>query len=152
MWRLSEHPGRGARQRVPVTPTYTSSSRCTVASGRWYSYHDGLTWTNASDVDIDDVVAPKEAWESGAHSWSSTNRTTFANDLSYGPSLVAVTDNVNASKGAHGGRRRVRAPLGSAQVWRALAALRTKWQQAPSGWTGPAAAGGTGYRPATVLL
>ncbi len=82
-----------------VTPTYTSSSRCTVAAGRWYSYYDGSTWTNPSDVDIDHVVALKEAWESGARSWSSTTRTRFANDLSYGRSLVAVTDNVNASKG-----------------------------------------------------
>ncbi len=82
-----------------VTPTYTSSSRCTVASGRWYSYYDGLTWTNPSDVDVDHVVALKEAWESGARNWSATNRTRFANDLAYGRSLVAVTDNVNASKG-----------------------------------------------------
>ncbi len=82
-----------------VTPTYTSSSRCTVATGRWYSYYDGLTWTNPSDVDIDHVVALKEAWESGARSWTASNRTRFANDLSYGRSLVAVTDNVNASKG-----------------------------------------------------
>ncbi len=82
-----------------VTPTYTSSSRCTVANGRWYSYYDGLTWTNPSDVDVDHVVALKEAWESGARSWSSTNRTRLANDLAFGRSLVAVTDNVNASKG-----------------------------------------------------
>ncbi len=82
-----------------ITPTYTSSSRCTVASGRWYSYYDGLTWTNPSDVDIDHVVALKEARESGARRWSSGNRTRFANDLSYGRSLVAVTDNVNSSKG-----------------------------------------------------
>ncbi len=77
----------------------TSSSRCTVASGRWYSHYDGLTRTNPSDVDIDHVVALKEAWESGARSWTATNRTRFANDLAYGRSLVAVTDNVNASKG-----------------------------------------------------
>ncbi len=82
-----------------ITPTYTSTSRCTVATGQWYSYYDGATWTHASDVDVDHVVALKEAWESGARSWGSTNRTRFANDLDYGPSLLAVTDNVNASKG-----------------------------------------------------
>jgi len=80
-----------------VSPTY-GSSRCTVVKGRWYSYYDGANWTYASDVDIDHVVALKEAWVSGARSWSSTNRTRFANDLSFWPSLVAITDNVNSSK------------------------------------------------------
>lgn len=37
-----------------VAPTY-SSSRCTVTKGKWYSYYDGATWTNPSDVDIDHV-------------------------------------------------------------------------------------------------
>ncbi len=81
-----------------VTPTYTSSSRCTVATGAWYSSYDGVTWTHASDVDIDHVVALKEAWESGARSWTSTDRTRYANDLGYSRTLLAVTDNVNASK------------------------------------------------------
>ena len=54
---------------------------------------------NPSDVDIDHVVALKEAWDSGARSWSSVNRKRYANDLGYSGTLVAVTDNVNASKG-----------------------------------------------------
>ncbi len=81
-----------------VTPTYSSSSRCTVTKGKWYSYYDGAYWTNPSDVDIDHMVALKEAWESGARSWSTTNRTRYANDLGLSVSLVAVTDNVNSSK------------------------------------------------------
>ncbi len=80
------------------TPTFTSSSSCTVATGRWYSYYDGLTWTAASDVDVDHVVALKEAWESGARRWSTTDRTRYANDLGYSRTLLAVTDNVNQSK------------------------------------------------------
>ncbi len=78
--------------------TFTSTSRCTVATGSWYSPYDGRTWTRAGDVDVDHVVALKEAWESGARSWTSTDRTRFANDLSYGRSLLAVTDEVNAAK------------------------------------------------------
>ena len=57
-----------------VTPTYTSSSRCTVAKGKWVSRWDGRTWTNPSDVDIDHHVAFAEAWGSGARSWTSTDR------------------------------------------------------------------------------
>ena len=82
-----------------VTPTYTTTSHCTVAKGKWYSYYDGATWTLASDVDIDHMVPLKEAWESGARLWTVTNRTRYANDLGLAASLVAVTDNVNQAKG-----------------------------------------------------
>ncbi|MGY1692000.1 HNH endonuclease family protein [Geodermatophilus sp. SYSU D01105] len=82
-----------------VTPRYTTTRRCAVLSGRWISPYDGVTWTLASDVDIDHRVALKEAWESGARSWSAADRQRFANDLSFGATLEAVTDNVNSSKG-----------------------------------------------------
>ncbi len=39
-----------------------------------------------------------EAWTSGASSWTTAQRQTFANDLTH-PQLIAVTDNVNQSKG-----------------------------------------------------
>lgn len=81
-----------------VAPSYTTSSRCTVSRGKWYSYYDGVTWTLPGDVDIDHVVALKEAWVSGARTWPSADRQRFANDLGWSGSLMAVTDNVNASK------------------------------------------------------
>lgn len=84
-----------ARSRVAVSP----GAGCRVSTGHWYSYYDDATWTASSDVDIDHVVALKEAWESGARHWSTDTRTRFANDLGYRWSLEAVTDNVNASKG-----------------------------------------------------
>ncbi|MGW5577210.1 HNH endonuclease family protein [Micromonospora chokoriensis] len=73
-------------------------SSCAATSGRWYSPYDGVTWTAASDVDIDHVVPLAEAWRSGASSWTTSRRQSFANDLSR-PQLIAVTDNVNQSKG-----------------------------------------------------
>lgn len=82
-----------------VTPTY-SRSRCSVVRGKWYSYYDGMTWTDPLDVDIDHLVALKEAWDSGARSWSAADRTAFANDIAFWPSLVAVNDNVNSAEGA----------------------------------------------------
>lgn len=72
---------------------------CTVVAGDWFSVYDGATWTDPSDVDIDHVVALKEAWDSGAHGWSPARRRAFANDLSDPRGLRAVTDNVNQSKG-----------------------------------------------------
>ncbi|MBB5806551.1 hypothetical protein F4560_006319 [Saccharothrix ecbatanensis] len=75
-----------------------TDSSCAATSGRWYSPYDGATWTLASDVDIDHVVPLAEAWRSGASSWTTSRRQSFANDLS-NPQLIAVTDNVNQSKG-----------------------------------------------------
>ncbi|MBM0237813.1 HNH endonuclease [Micromonospora sp. ATA32] len=74
------------------------NSSCAATSGRWYSPYDGATWTAASDVDIDHVVPLAEAWRSGASSWTTSRRQSFANDLTR-PQLIAVTDNVNQSKG-----------------------------------------------------
>lgn len=70
----------------------------TVATGKWKSPYDGAIWTNAGDVDIDHLVALKEAWESGASTWTSTDRMRYANDLDFSATLVAVTENVNQSK------------------------------------------------------
>ncbi|HET9499682.1 MAG TPA: excalibur calcium-binding domain-containing protein [Marmoricola sp.] len=71
---------------------------CDIRRGKWYSYYDGRTWTNPSDVDIDHLVPLKEAWDSGAKRWNSETRQRYANDLADGRTLVAVTDNVNQSK------------------------------------------------------
>lgn len=71
---------------------------CYPDSGSWYSPYDGATWTRASDVDIDHVVPLAEAWRSGASSWTQSQRQNLANELFY-PQLIAVTDNVNQSKG-----------------------------------------------------
>lgn len=76
----------------------TVNSSCSAVSGSWYSEYDGATWTAASDVDIDHVVPLAEAWRSGAASWTTAKREQFANDLTR-PQLIAVTDNVNQSKG-----------------------------------------------------
>lgn len=73
-------------------------SSCAATSGRWYSPYDGATWSAASDLDIDHVVPLAEAWRSGANSWTTSRRQSFANDLTH-PQLIAVTDNVNQAKG-----------------------------------------------------
>ncbi|MEU6930748.1 HNH endonuclease family protein [Streptomyces sp. NPDC046385] len=75
-----------------------TDSACAATSGSWYSEYDGATWTAASDLDIDHVVPLAEAWRSGANSWTTSQRQSFANDLTR-PQLIAVTDNVNQAKG-----------------------------------------------------
>lgn len=72
---------------------------CTVETGKWVSYYDGATWTQASDLDVDHMVPLAEAWDSGAKKWNTATRKAYANDIGDGRTLVAVTDNVNQSKG-----------------------------------------------------
>jgi hypothetical protein len=79
------------------TSVVTNSS-CAATSGSWYSPYDGATWHASSDVDIDHVVPLAAAWRTGASSWTTAQRQAYANDLS-DPQLIAVTDNVNQSKG-----------------------------------------------------
>jgi hypothetical protein len=75
-----------------------TDSACVSTSGSWYSVYDGATWSAASDVDIDHLVPLAEAWDSGASAWTTAQRQGFANDVTR-PQLLAVTDNVNQSKG-----------------------------------------------------
>lgn len=83
-----ERDGQGVR----------TDEECDAVSGTWSSPFDGGRWTDASDVDIDHVVPLAEAWRSGARDWTEQRREGFANDLDR-PQLLAVTDNVNQSKG-----------------------------------------------------
>ncbi|KAG5753749.1 hypothetical protein H9Q69_009970 [Fusarium xylarioides] len=94
-----------------------TNSACAATSGTWKSPYDGATWTQASDIDIDHMVPLKNAWISGAASWTTAKRTLFANDVTRpqlwaGKSIqcftppeqqaniiiIKVTDNVNQAK------------------------------------------------------
>jgi hypothetical protein len=100
-WIDADGDGLDTRAEVLIDESKTRvtiSSRI-VRTGRWVSLYDNLTWTDASDVDIDHVVALNEAWKSGAYLWSSARRIAYANDLGVSWALRAVTDNVNMSKG-----------------------------------------------------
>ncbi|MCM2414382.1 HNH endonuclease family protein [Streptomyces sp. RKAG290] len=76
----------------------SQDSSCAAVSGSWYSEYDGVSWTAAGDLDIDHMVPLAEAWRSGAAAWTTAQRQAYANDLTR-PQLIAVTDNVNQSKG-----------------------------------------------------
>ncbi|KAF9473215.1 hypothetical protein BDN70DRAFT_966486 [Pholiota conissans] len=75
-----------------------TDSSCASTSGKWVSPYDNVATTLASDLDIDHLVPLKEAWVSGARLWTNAQREAFANDLTR-PQLVAVTDDLNQSKG-----------------------------------------------------
>lgn len=76
-----------------------TSSGCSIASGSWVSVYDGITYTSPRGLEIDHVVALKEAWDSGAWNWNATARESFANDLTDGRTLQAVSSSSNRQKG-----------------------------------------------------
>ena len=98
-WVDADGDCQDTREEVLIAESKVSISGCTVTSGEWFSYYDRETWTAPGDVDIDHVVALGEAWDSGAWDWTNETRELYANDLDDPRSLVAITDNVNASKG-----------------------------------------------------
>lgn len=101
LWTDDDHDGCDTRQEVLIAESKVKpniGAKCKIVAGKWYSWYDGKTWTKPADVDIDHVVPLKEAWDSGARSWTKANRTRYTNDLAFPWSLDAVTDNVNSSK------------------------------------------------------
>jgi hypothetical protein len=75
-----------------------TDSDCKATSGSWVSPYDNVATTDPADLDIDHVVPLKELWVSGASAWTDEQREAVANDIER-PQLVAVTDNLNQSKG-----------------------------------------------------
>ncbi|KAL8342989.1 hypothetical protein RB598_004381 [Gaeumannomyces tritici] len=74
-----------------------TNAACNAVSGTWVSPYDGGRWTSASDIQIDHMIPLKNAWISGAASWTTDKRQQFANDLTR-PQLWAVTGSVNGAK------------------------------------------------------
>lgn len=101
-WRDVDGDGCDSRDQVlkrdSISLPQVDPISCDVIAGDWVSPYDGARWTNPTDIDIDHVVALKEAWDSGAWAWSSAQRRAYANDTSDNRTLLAVTDSVNQSK------------------------------------------------------
>lgn len=74
----------------------TMSSTCTNLQGTWIDPYGDGKYDSASDIDIDHVVPLGDAWATGADSWDTTERTTYANDPLV---LVSSDDSLNQSKG-----------------------------------------------------
>jgi len=97
-WIDADSNGCDTRRDVLATESTKPVNCRTLSGGAWLSAFDGARTNNASGFDVDHMVPLKEAWESGAHSWSSETRTSFANDLAYEHSLIAVSARSNRSK------------------------------------------------------
>ncbi|RXZ47581.1 DUF1524 domain-containing protein [Agromyces fucosus] len=86
-----------AESLVPVTIT----SGCTITAGEWFSWYEGVTQTDPTTLEMDHLVALKEAWISGAHAWTNEQRSDYANDLDIDATLTVVTGAQNSAKSAY---------------------------------------------------
>ena len=101
-WTDSDGDSCNTREEVLISESSSIAQvdayGCKVIEGNWWSPYDNVMHTNPSELDIDHMVPLKEAWDSGARNWSSSQRQMFANDLSDPRPLIAVTARQNRSK------------------------------------------------------
>lgn len=101
-WIDADRDSCNTREEVLISeslsPPQVDAFGCKVIAGDWFSPYDGVSHSDPAELDIDHVVALKEAWDSGAHAWSASRRQSFANDLTSRATLIAVTAGVNRSK------------------------------------------------------
>ncbi len=91
---------REVLQLESLTPV-TIPSGCDITAGQWFSWYEGVTQADPSALEMDHVVALKEAWISGAHGWNDQQRSDYANDLDIDATLTVVTGSVNGAKSAY---------------------------------------------------
>lgn len=78
--------------------TFNPSNRCVVAGGEWHEPYGGNVHTQAGEIEIDHVVALKNAYISGAHRWDFRSRCLYANYLGNDFHLLSVDSSENRSK------------------------------------------------------
>lgn len=98
--------GTGCRTRPSVlrqeslSSVTTGSSSCDIRAGLWDSWYDGARITDPTLLEMDHLVALKEAWISGAERWSDSQRRDYANDIADPATLTMVLSASNQSKSA----------------------------------------------------
>jgi hypothetical protein len=98
-WIDADGDGCSTRNEVLDLESETSVTCSNLTGGRWFSYYDRVSWTDSGRIDIDHLVPLAEAWDSGARTWTTAQRQSYANDLGDSRTLVGVTDTVNQAKG-----------------------------------------------------
>ena len=86
-------------ERDSTPPAQVDFPGCKILAGRWVDSYTGTTYENPAEVSIDHLVALKEAYSSGASSWSPATMVAFANDVERVGALRVIGGSGNASKG-----------------------------------------------------
>lgn len=102
IWIDEDGDGCDTRSEVLIHESLTplaDTMGCSTFGGSWLSRYDAARVVDPSELDIDHLVALKEAWDSGAWAWPPVRRIAYGNDLTDPRTLVAVTASSNRSKG-----------------------------------------------------
>jgi len=102
-WIDTDKDCQNTRQEVLIAeslkPVVLDEQKCKVISGEWLDLYTGQTFTDPRKLDIDHFIPLSEAHRSGADTWATEQRQTFANDLTHEHTLIAVSASANRSKG-----------------------------------------------------
>lgn len=87
----------------PSSPNQPSDKpiRCTVEGGEWNDPYTANTYFLAKDIEIDHLVALKNAYMTGAHEWDFKKRCLYANYLGNKFHLLSVNSTANRLKSDH---------------------------------------------------
>jgi hypothetical protein len=85
--------------RDSTEPPQVTYPGCHVLAGRWVDPYTGTAYDDPAAVSIDHLVPLKEAYRSGASSWSSAQDVAFGNDVGHPEALKVVGGSGNSSKG-----------------------------------------------------
>lgn len=107
LWQDEDRDGQDAREEVllsEMTATWTFDNRTGENSSSSYLTcpYTGQRVDDRRKIDIDHVVALKEAWDWGAALWTPEKRADFANYLGDSDHLMAVLGTENRRKGSKG--------------------------------------------------
>lgn len=74
------------------------NENCTVISGDWHDPYTNENYNDSGDIQIDHVVALKNAYMTGAHTWTKQKRCLYANFLGNNFHLLSVNGSENIRK------------------------------------------------------
>lgn len=103
-WRDLDRDCQDARQEALISASevevsFKDAKSCKVVAGRWTDPYTGQVFTDPSDLDVDHIVALKDAHDSGGYAWTAEQKMRFANDPW---NLIPVSASANRSKGSRG--------------------------------------------------
>lgn len=95
-WRDDDGDCRNTRAEILQASSSTKvDGGCSISGGAWHDPYTGDTIRRPKDLDIDHIVPLKEAWLSGAWTWTREERIAFANAPEV---LLAVGKSANRAK------------------------------------------------------
>lgn len=78
--------------------SFADNNKCNVMAGSWHDDYTDATYTKREDIQIDHLVALKNAYISGAYRWGFKARCLYANFLGYDFHLKSVNASQNMKK------------------------------------------------------